>query len=120
MEDKKQLFASEMQKRRKALHLTQEELAKKIGTTKQMISKYEKGQRSPKISMANAIAAALGTTLNAMLGIELPDDDNSRLEALHQNPKLCILFDRQMRMPEKDIDFMLEVSARITKENYGE
>ena len=74
MEDMTKKFAKALHDRRKQLGLSQEELAQKIGTKKQVISKYELGQRSPKIYMANAIAEALGTTLNELLGIDKEDN----------------------------------------------
>lgn len=113
-------FASAILRRRKELGLTQEELAERVGTTKQMVSKYEKCQRSPKVQMANAFASALETTLDKLLEVEPRTTDDDRLEALHQNPKLGLLFDRQRNMSEEDIDFMLQMAERITKENYGD
>lgn len=106
-------FANALVRRRKELGLTQDELAEKVGTTKQVVSKYELGQRSPKVIMANAFAAALGTTLDEMLGVEPPSEDEARLEALRKNPKLCKLFDRIRRMSDKDIDFMIQMADRI-------
>ena len=50
--------------------MSQEELAKLIGSSKQMISLYERNERTPKITMANKIAEALGTTVDEMMGIE--------------------------------------------------
>ena len=70
-------FAKAILNRRKELGLTQEELANRVGTTKQMVSKYENAQRSPKVTMANAFADALETTLDELLGVE---KDNSELE----------------------------------------
>ena len=66
-------FAKAILARRKELGLTQEELADRVGTTKQVVSKYENGQRSPKVIMANAFADALGTTLDELLGVEKAD-----------------------------------------------
>lgn len=63
-------FAKAVLNRRKQLGLTQDELAKRIGTSKQMVSKYELGQRSPKVAMANAFATALETTLDELLDVE--------------------------------------------------
>lgn len=120
MEDMTKKFANAILSRRKQLGLTQEQLAEKIGTTKQVVSKYENAQRSPKVIMANAFASALDTTLDELLGVEPTNIDDDRLEALHQNPKLCQLFDRQRRMSEEDIDKMLQLSDWIVKENYGE
>ena len=45
--------------RRKA-HMTQEELATKIGTNKSYISRVETGKTEPKVSTFYRIAAALG------------------------------------------------------------
>lgn len=63
-------FAEAVYSRRKQLGLTQEELAARVGTSKQMVCKYEKGQRSPKVAMANAFATALETTLDELLDVE--------------------------------------------------
>lgn len=70
MQDVKELFARALYNRRKALGLTQDELAERTGTSKQMVSRYELAQRSPKIGMANKFAEALGTTLDELLGME--------------------------------------------------
>ena len=81
MENMAKKFAQAVLSRRKQLGLTQEELAVRVGTTKQMVSKYELGQRVPKVSMANAFAEALGTTLDELLGVENvqpPDDDKPK------------------------------------------
>ena len=48
------------------------------------------------------------------------DVDRERLEALHQNPELGLLFDRTRKMSKEDIDFMLQFADRILKERDGE
>ncbi len=60
-------FANAIYNRRKQLGLTQEELARRVGTSKQMVSRYELGQRSPKIVMADKFAEALETTLDTLM-----------------------------------------------------
>ena len=45
------------------------------------------------------------------------DVNVDHLEALHQNPKLGLLFDRSRKMSEKDIDFMIAMADRIMKED---
>lgn len=74
MDDMTAKFAKAILARRKALGLTQGELAERVGTSKQMVSKYENMQRSPKVVMANAFAEALGTTLDELLGVEKAND----------------------------------------------
>ena len=75
MDDMTAKFAKAILARRKELGLTQEELAERVGTTKQVVSKYENGQRSPKVIMANAFADALGTTLDELLEVEKDSSD---------------------------------------------
>ena len=78
-------FAEAVQKRRKELGITQEELAKRVGTTKQVVSKYELGQRSPKVEMANAFASALGTTLDELLEVEKEE------QPIYEDPEIHIV-----------------------------
>ena len=74
-------FANALYNRRKKLGLTQDEVAERVGTSKQMVSMYELGKRSPKVGMANKFAEALGTTLDELLGIE------GELEEYSNEPK---------------------------------
>lgn len=46
---------------------SQEELAKRLGTSKQVISRYENGQRTPKITVAQVWAETLGVPLGYLL-----------------------------------------------------
>ena len=48
---------------RKNAHITQEELAARIGTNKSYISRVEKGRTEPKVSTFYRIVAALGLTV---------------------------------------------------------
>ena len=57
-----------MKRLRLANGWSQEELADRIGTSKQVISRYERDERSPKISDAGKIAVALGVTLSQLYG----------------------------------------------------
>ena len=116
--------------------LSQREFAKRCNLSHNTIHLLEKGinPRSGKPLIPDTItykkiADGMGITMDELfttldqteyvsLGTTMTDDD--RLEALHQNPKLGLLFDRQRKMSDKDIDFMLELAERITKENYGE
>ena len=79
MENMTSKFAKAVLARRKQLGLTQEELARMVGTSKQMVSKYELGQRSPKIIMARAFATALGTTLDELLDIERTEEETMEI-----------------------------------------
>lgn len=61
---------------RKRCGISQEKLADLLGTTKQVISRYERGERSPKISVAKKYAEILGMTLEQLNGAYLASGDN--------------------------------------------
>ena len=49
---------------RAILRMTQQQLAERIGVTRQTINAIEKGEYNPTIKLCRAICRALGTTLN--------------------------------------------------------
>ena len=55
---------------RKSLHLTQSELAARVGVTAQAVSKWEQGRSCPDIAILDEIADALGISLFELLGME--------------------------------------------------
>lgn len=68
----KQTFGAILKQLRQERSMSQDEFAKLLGTTKQVISRYEKNQRTPKITVANEYANLLGVPLTTLLG-----DDSS-------------------------------------------
>ena len=63
-------FSENLRRLRFERHMTQEEFADLLGTTKQNISRYESGQVSPKISTAQTIADKLGISLSELNGTD--------------------------------------------------
>lgn len=57
-------FAKQLKAYREARGLTLQELADILHTSKQVLSRYETGQRVPKISVANEFASILGLPLS--------------------------------------------------------
>ena len=57
-------FGKKLRALRKQKGLSLEELGKKIGSSKQVLSKYENAHRSPRISVVSALAEALDVSLN--------------------------------------------------------
>jgi len=55
---------------RKALGLTQDQMAEKLGVTAQAVSKWENDQSCPDISMVPRLAELFGITTDALLGVE--------------------------------------------------
>ena len=48
--------------------MTQEEFARLLNTSKQVISRYESGQRSPKVSVVGDYATRLGVSISDLTG----------------------------------------------------
>ena len=77
---------------RKAKGLSQEELAIKLNVVRQTVSKWEKGLSVPDAEMAIQIAEVLDTTVNVLMGEEIPVSEEtnftkilvSKLEVLNK------------------------------------
>ena len=65
---KTMLFGDRLRELRKTRGLTQEKCAELLGTSKQVLSRYEKNQRAPKITVATEYAEKLGVDVNYLLG----------------------------------------------------
>ncbi len=63
---------------RKSAHLSQKELAQKMGVVQTVISEYETGKRKPKITTLQKIAAAIGCPTINLIG----DDSTALLRDL--------------------------------------
>lgn len=55
---------------------TLEEMAYKLGTTKQALSKYERGERTPKVTVAAKFAEILGISLEELSGTKERTPEN--------------------------------------------
>lgn len=108
-------LGEKIRKRRIELNMTMDDLGNAIGVQRSAINKYEKGMITDlKRSTIHALAQALQVS-----PLYLLDDDNGdeeRLEALHRNPQLGLLFDRSRKMSSEDVEFMLQMADRILKE----
>ena len=67
-------FSENLRRIRFERHMTQEEFAQLLGTTKQNISRYESGAVSPKVTTAQSIADKLGISLSELNGRPEPID----------------------------------------------
>jgi transcriptional regulator with XRE-family HTH domain len=76
---------------RKQHKWSQDDLAKKIGTSAPIIGRYEREEIKPSIDVASKIADALEVTLDYLLGksekMNLDKKNIQRLEAIEQFPE---------------------------------
>lgn len=60
------VFGESLKQIRLERNMSQDDLALLLGTSKQVISRYETGQRSPKVSVVAEYAEKLGVTINRL------------------------------------------------------
>lgn len=61
-----------IQERRTGLHLSQDDLASRLGVTRQTISNWECGRTTPDAVSLSRIATCLGTSADGLLGDDIP------------------------------------------------
>ena len=76
------ILSKRIHESRKALKLTQEELAKKLSITPQSVSRWENGQSRPDIDMLPKLAAFFGTTIDSLFGYHA---ENLKIAAYEKN-----------------------------------
>ena len=64
------MFAENLMELRKAHAMSQEELAEKIGVSRQTLSKYETGESLPDIEKCKALADVFGITVDDLISYE--------------------------------------------------
>lgn len=126
-------IANKIKARRQELGLTLEEVAQAVGVGRSTVRKWETGMIK---NMGRDKIAALASILQLdpvefvpMSGEDryysklkennlLPrsKEDEDRLEALHQNPYLGMLFDRSRKMSDSDVCFMIQMADKILNE----
>ena len=116
-------IANKIKNRRLELDLTLEEVAQAVGVGRSTVQRWESGLIK---NMGRDKIAALAKILQISPVELVPaagsvrSEDEERLEALHQNPRLGLLFDRSRKMSHDDVEFMLQMADRILKEQDGE
>ena len=116
-------IANKIKARRIELGLTLEDVAQAVSVGRSTVQRWESGLIK---NMGRDKIAALAKILqlNPVELVPMPGttrtEDEERLEALHQNPRLGMLFDRSRKMSKEDVDFMLQMADRILKERDGE
>ena len=103
-------------------NVSQADICEKLGVSSATVSDWVNGKKYPRIDAMQRLADLLGvrySTLTTERGI---DDykDAERLEALHQNPKLGILFDRAAKVSDTDVDILVSMVERMSKDIYGD
>lgn len=113
--------------RRKELGLTLEEVGNAVGVGRSTVQRWESGMiknmgrdkiaKLAKILQISPVEIVPGDGEKTQHEKMYPQaEDIDRLEALHQNPRLGILFDHTRKMAPEDVEFMLQMAERMIKE----
>ena len=102
--------------------ITQADICRELNIPSATISNWCTGQRYPRIDKMQQLAEMLGVTYSTLTTEHgLQDyEDQARLEALHQDPRLGLLFDHTRKMKKEDVDFMIQMAQRILNERDGD
>lgn len=98
--------------------ISQADICRELEVSSATVSNWFTGQRYPRIDVMQRLADLLGvkySTLTTEGGMK-DYEDQQRLEALHQNPKLRLLFDIQKELSESDLNAVLGITKAIAKE----
>lgn len=75
-------FGERLRQIRKEMGETQDEFAARIGTSKQVLSRYETGQRIPKISLVEGYAKALYVSVDYLMGVTSEESQEAAFNAV--------------------------------------
>ena len=116
------IFVKNLRYLMEAKGITQADICRELEVSSATVSDWCSGKKYPRPDKMQRLADLLGvlfSTLTTESGIQ-DYEDRQRLEALHQDPRLGLLFDRTRKMSHEDVETMLAVAASILKERDGE
>jgi len=93
------LFGESMRRLRREKGLTQEQLAARLNVSFQTISKWERGESCPDITMLPVLAGFFGVTTDELLGIDRAENERE-IQALMDRYKQNTIFRTSEEMPE--------------------
>lgn len=117
--DIREIFRSNLNELMERRDVSQADISRDLGIPQATVSSWCVGTKFPRIDIMQRLADYLGVNISALTKEDGMQDavDMDRLEAMHQNPKLGLLFDRTRKMSSADVEMMLALSERITGEN---
>lgn len=102
--------------------ISQADICRVLNVSSATASDWCNGKKHPRPDAIGQLADLLGIRFSMLTTEEGPMnyEDQQHLEALHQNPRLGLLFDHTLKMDSADVDFMIQMAERIVKERDGD
>lgn len=114
----REIFVRNLRYLMDARGITQADICRELNVSSATASDWCTGKKYPRVDAMQRLADLLGvmfSTLTTEGGLQ-DYEDQKRIEALHQNPKLRMLFDIQKTLTESDLNAVLGVVNAIAKE----
>lgn len=114
----REIFVRNLRYLMEAKGITQADICRELGVSSATASDWCNGKKYPRVDAMQRLADLLGVLYSTLTTENGLSDyaDQERLEALHQDPRLGLLFDRTRKMSSADVETMLAVAASILKE----
>ena len=90
-------FSEKLVTLRKAKELTQEQLAEKLGISRQSVSKWESGQAVPELEKIVALSAVFDVTTDYLLKSSEIDDLSVKTEMLEKQQQQILLREKRQQ-----------------------
>lgn len=119
-------FGDKLKSIRTQMGMSQEDFAKLLGTSKQVISRYETNQRTPKITIVQQYADILNIPVMHLINEDYPPDktakekpaaESDELERLLQNPLNKEFYEKFQRLTEEQKEMMIAQMRVLLKDH---
>lgn len=114
----REIFVKNLRFLMDARGITQADICRELNVSSATASDWCTGKKYPRVDAMQRLADLLGvmfSTLTTEGGLQ-DYEDQKRIEALHQNPKLRMLFDIQMGLKPHSLDAVTAIVKEIAKE----
>ena len=114
----REIFVKNLRFLMDARGITQADICRELNVSSATASDWCTGKKYPRVDAMQRLADLLGvmfSTLTTEGGLQ-DYEDQRRIEALHQNPKLRMLFDIQMGLKPHSLDAVTAIVKEIAKE----
>lgn len=114
----REIFVRNLRYLMNARGISQADICRELNVSSATASDWCTGKKYPRVDAMQRLADLLGvlfSTLTTENGLQ-DYEDQQRIEELHENPTLRLLFDKQRRLDETDLNAVLAVVNAISKE----